>query len=470
MRTYFVKSKATFAVVHRNTWNAYDYSSSGPLDQAVLQWALAIWGKSAVLRKSTVHSPAVGILIDLPRRFRENRENNHAKRRTSMPFACCKSGWLMNRAMMKRTGPLSNKLSFKEREMAMMRKCCGMSAVLMVLAWQAHGEIYQMNGYRIETSLVPEKSTIMLGEPIYLSFLVQNHADQDLQVLVGGDYRNALGRPESFTVTVVRADGKRVPQPDAGPSFGGICGPQRLPASGTYLFKLFLPHWATFQEVGCYTVTAKRTLQLSKYKSGQWNYREQTDDVAAQASAIIEVVPLDQAKLGEIIMSLGNAMLGKEYEQAELAARTLTYIEDERTIPYFVKAFATNNYTQKFTALNALARFHSDVAFQCLQQGVITSAEEITTTKAVAAQLAENIRITAAQALARSPHPEAIPLLLSRRNDACEGVRITVLHVLGKMAPETAIPILKEMLQDNSKLVRDEAKRYFDILTANVKK
>ena len=165
-------------------------------------------------------------------------------------------------------------------------------------------------------------------------------------------------------------------------------------------------------------------------------------------------------------------MLGKEYEQAELAARALTYIEDERTIPYFVKAFATNNYTQKFTALNALDRFHSDMAFQCLQQGVITRAEEIgnTTTKAVAAQLAENIRTTAAQALARSPHPEAIPLLLSRRTDACEGVRITVLHVLGKMASETAIPILKEMLQDSSKLVRDEAKRYFDLLTANVKK
>lgn len=354
----------------------------------------------------------------------------------------------------------------------MIRKFYWMPALLIVLVWQAHGEIYQMNGHQIETVLVSEKSAIMLGEPVYLSFVVQNHSDEDLQVLVGGDYRNALGRPESFTVTVVRADGKSVPQPIAGPGFGGICGPQRIPARGKYVFSLFLPHWATFQEAGRYTITARRTLQLSKYVRGQWDYREKTNDVAAQASTNIEVVPQDQSKMGEIIASLGSTMLGKSYDQAESAARTLTYIEDERTIPYFVKAFETKSYSRKFTALNALSRFSSDMAFHCLKQGMVTSAEEIenTTTREVATQLAENIRITAAQALARIPHPEAISFLLSRRTDPCEGVRITVLHVLGKMEPEKAVPILKDMMQDKSKLVRDEAKRYFDLLNSHLKK
>src|SRR5215212_9890408 len=83
---------------------------------------------------------------------------------------------------------------------------------------RAAGKADAVNTEQIEVRLVPDKPAIMLGEPIYISFIVQNNSDQDLQVLVGGDYRNALGRPESFTVTVAREDGKHVPQPSAGQS------------------------------------------------------------------------------------------------------------------------------------------------------------------------------------------------------------------------------------------------------------
>jgi HEAT repeat protein len=96
-----------------------------------------------------------------------------------------------------------------------------------------------------------------------------------------------------------------------------------------------------------------------------------------------------------------------------------------------------------------------------------TKGEDIgnTTNEKVANQLAENIRNAAAAALARSPHPEAIPFLLSRRNDPSEGVRITVLHVLGKMKPEEAIPILQEMVCDRNERVSKEAQRYLDLFS-----
>ena len=37
----------------------------------------------------------------------------------------------------------------------------------------AHGQTYSVNGALIEVSLLPEKSVIMLGEPIHLSFIVR---------------------------------------------------------------------------------------------------------------------------------------------------------------------------------------------------------------------------------------------------------------------------------------------------------
>jgi HEAT repeat protein len=96
-----------------------------------------------------------------------------------------------------------------------------------------------------------------------------------------------------------------------------------------------------------------------------------------------------------------------------------------------------------------------------------TKGEDIgnTTNEQGANQLAENIRNAAAFALAKSPHPGAIPFLLTRRNDPSEGVKFTVLYVLGKMKPEEAIPILQEMVGDRNERVSKEAQRYLDLFS-----
>jgi hypothetical protein len=340
--------------------------------------------------------------------------------------------------------------------------------ILSLHGSQVAGQVQSVDERQIEVKLMPDKPTIMLGEPVYLSFVVQNNSDQDLQVIIGGDYRNALGRPESFAVTVIGEDGKPVSQPDAGPGMGGLLGPQKIPARGSYTFKLFLLHWATFEKTGSYSIVARRTMRLSRYIPGRWNAKEQTTDMQAQASATVEIVSQDREKMGEVIQDLGTTMLGGNYDKAESAAYSLSYIQDERVIPYFIKALATNNYSLKFSALGALAKFNDEAAFQALKRGLETKGEDIgdTTTKEVANQLADNIRLTAAAALSRSPHPGAIPFLLSKRDDPLEGVRITILHVLGKMRPEEAIPVLQEMTQDKDKRVSDEAIRYLNLFSS----
>jgi hypothetical protein len=248
---------------------------------------------------------------------------------------------------------------------------------------------------------------------------------------------------------------------------GGPFGPQRLPAKGSYTFRLFLPHWAAFEETGTYSIIAGRILKLSKYTPHRWDPNEKTTDVPTQARATIVVVPQDRKKMGEVIAALGRRLLGPPTDETASAGRMLSYIQDERVIPHFIKALETRGYEQKFTALGALARFNDDAAFAALQRGFETKGQDIgwTTTPEVAAKLAENIRITAAAALAQSPHPGAVPFLLSKRHDACEGVRMTVLHRVGKMKAEEAIPILREMTQDESQLIRAEAQRYLKLFS-----
>lgn len=333
---------------------------------------------------------------------------------------------------------------------------------------QAAGETYTVNGWEIEVSLVPDKTEIMIGEPIYLSFRVHNHSDQDLQLIEGGDYRNRLGRPESYSITTIREDGKLVPNPDAGQSMGGERGPQKIPAKDSFVRKLFLPNWARFEESGQYLITCKRALNISRHTPNRWDWTEKTIDVDVEVSTKIKVTLLDKKKMGEVIATLGNAMLGDDFDSSEKAARALAYVNDEGAIEYLVKAIDARRYGLKFTAIGALSKFNNDLALQGLKKAMTTKAGDIAsaTTHTVASTLADNIRHTAACALAKSKHPEAISLLLSMWKDKAYGVRITVLHALGRMNSAESLSMLRKMTHDENELVSREAERYLKIRMA----
>src|SRR5258708_24805782 len=311
----------------------------------------------------------------------------------------------------------------------------------------------------------------MLGEPVFLSFVVHNLSDNGIQMIIGGDYRNALGRPESFSVTTLGDDGKEVTQPDAGPGFGGIIGPAQIPPHGSYTFRLFLPDWATFTGAGGYSIPARRTLHLTK-DGANWMDEESSQrmtKLTVEVSARIRVTPQDKEKMGEIIDNLGAAMLDKDKNNPspQDTIQSLSYITDERVIPYFVKA-CDGNANRKITAIRALAKFNNETAFRVLKEAMETKSEQITDagSKGFEADLANNIRLDAAGALADSPHPGAIPFLLAHRNDEYYAVRLAILHVLGKMKPGDALPLLREMTHDDNKMVSDEAKRYLQLLCA----
>ena len=324
----------------------------------------------------------------------------------------------------------------------------------------------------VEVALRPDKPEVMLGEPVYLSFTVRNLSDNDLQSLQGGDYRNRFGRPESYSVAVVDGQGQALPVLDAGPSFGGIMGPQKIPAKGTWTRRLFLPHWATLAAAGDYTVTCKTVLKLSKHTPGKWDHNEKTTDINVEVKTPFKVVPTDQKRMGELIEALGDRMLGSNSDVSDEATRSLGWIDDERVIPFFSKAVATDNYSLRFAALDALAKFKSDDALQGIKTGLATQASDMrahATTDALAGQLADNIRHSAAIALSRSPNPEATKLLLSLWQDPYYAVRIDVLHALGKMDSADSLELLRKMTNDTNETVRNEAQRYLRLRTAKPK-
>ena len=257
----------------------------------------------------------------------------------------------------------------------------------------AQGQTYSVNGAPIEVSLLPEKSVIMLGEPIHLSFIVRNLSGTDLHFSEGGDYRNRLGRPESYDVRAVRSDGRQVPKPEVLSAMGGLSGYEEVPARAAATCHLFLPHWAPFEETGIYTITCKRTLEFLGPEAegllsvgisvplqkllGPEGLLSVGISVPVQTSAQIVVVESDHEKMGEIIEKIGVEMLDEDYERARLASLSLDYVNDERAIPHFVKAIILGNERLAQSFLSSLDKYSADSVIEGIKKGMKISPEEM---------------------------------------------------------------------------------------------
>lgn len=312
---------------------------------------------------------------------------------------------------------------------------------------------------QIEVSLEPDQAEICLGDPLHLSFIVKNNSDRNLLLSVGGDYQNGLGRPDTFTVIVKNEAGATLPKRQAPENMGGIGFEQKIPALGSYRFRLFLPHWATVKEPGVYHITAKRILKFSTEAN------EKFGDVPEEAETKITVAPADREKLGEVIAALGEKILGARNADGQ-EWTDLLEIADDRVVPILLKALEKDEYSAKFQALDGLARFNTDETLAGLKQGMAVTEVGNATTAKLRQELAQNIRHCAAVSLSKSPHPGALPFLLAARHDPSYAVRMTALHAIAqKLDREHALPLLQEMAADENAQVSGEAKRYLKALS-----
>lgn len=331
--------------------------------------------------------------------------------------------------------------------------------LLLLTPARAAAQTYDVGGRTVEVALSADKPSVMLGEPVYLSFEVRNLSGEDLQVMVGGDYRNALGRPESFRVEVVGEDGRAVPQPDAGMGMGGLSSGQKIPAGGKYVFKLFLPHWATFDAPGEYTISCRRSLSLAEY-GADFSDKAAWRSVDVEAATKVRVTPRDDAALGEVIESwageLSQGMSAKENyvensARASRAVKALAAIDDPRTVKHLTAVMESDSGSfdgLKFEASRALARYETGAALAAL--------------KAAATDKDDNVRHAVANALSAGKHAGAFDQLLSMRRDSNYAVRLTVVHALGKKNSDESAALLRVMAGDENEMVRREALRYLN--------
>jgi hypothetical protein len=332
-------------------------------------------------------------------------------------------------------------------------------AVVALLALNTQAADYTVRDWKIAVSVVPDAPAITLGEPTWLSFKVENLSGEDLQIIVGGDYRNEYGRPNSFKIQVTDEQGRTAPQPGVRFEGGGLIGPRPLPAGSNYIFRLFVPDWARFGWPSTYTFACARALKLLQPRADHsWS---NAPEVVVSVTTRLTVKPRDDARLGEVIHDLGEKLLNT-HENSE-ARKALASIHDDRVLPIWLKSQERKTYDARFSALNALADYPAPQAVEALQRAVDLKGEDFPnccTTAEVAESLARNIRVVAVHSLAKNKNPDGRKFLLERRRSSDDELRLIVVPMLGAEKTAESTVFLEEMKNDTNKLVRGEAERY----------
>ena len=170
---------------------------------------------------------------------------------------------------------------------------------------------------------------------------------------------------------------------------------------------------------------------------------------------------IDPDKLAEVIEKLGTRMLAKDGRKSERAFEQMSLIDDPRVVQWYVKAVQDDRYGSKCSALGRLGYFDGDLALEGLKIGINTKGTDIGSASRpkVADSLAINVRHYAANALARSPHPEAKSLLLSFHNDKAKTIRLSVVQAAAMMGTAESMEIVKLHTNDQDPIVQSEAKR-----------
>lgn len=333
----------------------------------------------------------------------------------------------------------------------------------------------------LRARIVLKRTEVLNGTPIVSTFLVLQNVSDVMNPL------KVVWSHEKIKVRMVDAAGQEVRHP-AGVSYDGpMLGPMELllPFHGELSFDISCRGAGIAGDKGALIdLGAENTFIIERGEAERFlkatleieRSSSTLDSIARPWSGRLDLPPvkipltpdpLDAADLEARIRELGGRMLSNNSQESEDAVRALSLIDDLRVIPWYRKAMETDSYSLKFAAIDRLARVNSDDALAGLRFAAATRGGDIGNRSSIelGEQLANNIRTSAAQALARSPHPDAKKALLSMWQDPYHGVRISVLHELGKMDTPDSQELLRKLAGDRDPTVAQEAQRYLQLRT-----
>ncbi len=329
------------------------------------------------------------------------------------------------------------------------------------------------NDFSISSGFIPDTSSIVVGEPLFLTFVISNHTDKLFQFGFFAD--------SNFEIVATNSTGKPAKNPNPGRAYSG--GGTRVSVSRVqpYYERVFLNKWCGFDEPDDYTVTCRYTFHN--------NFFGLTDFFDSPIVTVfkLKVLPTNPKRITEIIESWGRVVEtnGPLHE----AAQALANIQDPRTIPHLA-VLVMKGSDINYIAVHALARFTNNLAAaDALTEALKNGNEHMVYVPQVAStalrnfhqsdraartllpeltSLDTNVRIQNARAISWTGSELAFAPLCSLLQDESNSVRYAAAEALGRLADPRSFAVLTNCLTNADFAMRIAAIKGLHVLGRQV--
>jgi hypothetical protein len=358
----------------------------------------------------------------------------------------------------------------------------------ILVLFQCAAAICQGSRYdsMVSTHIELRKDTLLLGEPTFFDYVINNNSNETIYVEEGGDYRS--GRKISFKVFVISSENDTLKMRELWGGMGGFIRFHPISPGGSRKFKLFLPMWADIEKPGTYRLAVSKRFRIAP-ENPFLKEDYSTIQVVPKASDTTFTVVEDAEKLGKFIADLVTDIKeetqGRTVESGAFRTSRNTYIsiseklsdymrfieeiKDERLIPFLVESFREKKYIAREKSNYLLANFSkNDTAFETLVYAAQTEENTpcfVSDDSIGITWSTSYIRQNALQGIMRSDNDRAVHFLLSKKDDdyPCERYMI-VIRAKYIMSESNAGKVYAAFLSDSNKAVRRKAQAELDKL------
>ncbi len=285
---------------------------------------------------------------------------------------------------------------------------------------------YSTTNTQIRAGFTPQKTNLVLGEPLQAIFTVKNIGPASFEFLFGCDYR-ATGRHDHFKITATNSVGAEVPDPiTLGMIGGGIGTFENLKPGGRFTNVIDLTQFRAIDKPGVYTIDCS-------YGFGQFDdIHHEPTGLIVHSSFVFTILERTHDNVTRVI----NELLAKAQKaNGRDLNETLNAIADfgkADAVPYLAWLTKAGSTEFRTGALSALSTVSMDASLD-----VVLSALEDNDPA---------IRTAAANALGAMQKPQGFEALLQRFPSEKSPVAESILRALGKSKSENAFPVITKSL------------------------
>jgi hypothetical protein len=293
----------------------------------------------------------------------------------------------------------------------------------------------------LRAGFIPYKARLVWGEPLEVTFTVDDLGPKDFEFMFGGDYRST-GRHNRFKIEVTDAAGKLLPDPHANaPDFGGLLSHEILTPGGRNFTKTIdLTKFRTIDKPGEYTVTCSFA-----FDEPYMAKKEPAKPVVNSSFhiAILERTPERVAQILDELVTKAESASEANKENLAGAMTLIAQFGQEDAVPRLVQLAHKGSVPRRAAAFAALALVPSDVSLDAALAGLKDTDPAI--------------RIAAARALGAMQKPRGVDALLGALANEKSPVTNEILVALGTSKSARALPVLVGTLEGGAPELKSAA-------------